>query len=113
MTTPGGSVELASTALRSMHMALTITITDPRTIAVIRAKAAERGISESEVIESAFARDHDTPDRLSRATRSPEDIAARKARALELLRDIHAAVTDDARAFDHDAWLYDEHGLPR
>ncbi|MGC4105202.1 MAG: hypothetical protein QM753_02455 [Thermomicrobiales bacterium] len=94
-------------------MALTITITNPHIIAIIERQAAERGISESdmvaETVDAAFAAA--TPTGAPK-TRSPEEIAARKARALAILGEIHASITDEDRAFDYDAWLYDENGLP-
>jgi len=96
-------------------MALTITITDPRTIAAIRAKAAERGISESEMV-SALVDDAVAANPVEAMPdappETPEERAARFAEIDSLLKEIHATITDEDRAFDHNAWLYDENGLP-
>ena len=43
----------------------------------------------------------------------PEEIEARYERAMAILREIHPHITDEDRAFDYDAWLYDENGAPR
>jgi len=97
-------------------MALTITITDPKIIKLIEQKAAEAGISESEAVESALGKGdveslgQTAPDypRLS-----DEYKEVRRERVMKTLAEIHELVTDEDRAFDYDAWLYDENGLPR
>ncbi|MGB3330376.1 MAG: type II toxin-antitoxin system VapB family antitoxin [Thermomicrobiales bacterium] len=97
-------------------MAHTITITNPRTIALIEEEAAARGLSPAEAVDRIIADRSDrtasveTPPAPSQET--PEERAARLADADRILSELQAMVTDEDRAFDYDAWLYDENGLP-
>jgi len=99
-------------------MALTITITNPRTIARIQREAARRGLSPSETVEAAFMDQGDASVRIIHdpsedlLVETPVERAERHAAIQRTLAIMHAAVTDADRAFDDDAWLYDEQGLP-
>ncbi|HWV35559.1 MAG TPA: type II toxin-antitoxin system VapB family antitoxin [Thermomicrobiales bacterium] len=96
-------------------MALTITITDPKIIKLIEQKAAEAGISASEAVEHALGQENTkTVDQADQdhPRLSDEYKEARRERVLKTLAEIHELVTDEDRAFDYDAWLYDENGLP-
>jgi hypothetical protein len=66
-------------------MALTMTITNPRTIARIRHEAARRGLSPSETVEAAFTDDEPMAVRMDRdgakmpRAETPEERAMRHA----------------------------------
>jgi hypothetical protein len=94
-------------------VALTITITNPRTIAIIERQAAERGVSESDMV-AAIVDDALIPDDAMPAPRpeTPEEREARFTKARALITEMQSMMTDEDRAFDYDAWLYDENGLP-
>ncbi|MGC4192124.1 MAG: hypothetical protein QM589_13305 [Thermomicrobiales bacterium] len=94
-------------------MAHTITITNPHTIAIIERGAAERGLTPVEAVDLVFADRH--PDKSGAASgkeETPEERAARLERAHHIIHEIQSMMTDEDRAFDYDAWLYDENGLP-
>lgn len=97
-------------------MAHTITITNPRTIAIIEEVAAERGLSPAEAVDRVFADRERTPlpvrAEAPPQAETPEERAARHDEIDRILNRIHATITDEDRAFDYDAWLYDENGLP-
>jgi hypothetical protein len=94
-------------------MALTVTITDPELIALIEQKAGEAGVSESEAVELVLG-ERRNPTYASQRSGQETALAReeRIARALKTLAEIHKVITDEDRAFDYDAWLYDENGLP-
>jgi hypothetical protein len=97
-------------------VALTITITNPRTIAIIEAEAAKRGLSPAEAIDRVLG-DLDDPtmterDELPHSAETPAERAARLTEIDQILHEIHASITDADRAFDDDAWLYDDNGMP-
>lgn len=94
-------------------MTRTITITNPRTIALIEREAAKRGVSESDMV-AAIVDDALVPDDAMHAPRAetPEEREARFAKARALIAEMQSMMTDEDRAFDYDAWLYDENGLP-
>ena len=95
-------------------MALTITITDPKIIRLIEQKAAEAGISESEAVESALEERNPetTLGTVVDGSVSRELPTERAARVAELVARMQARFTNEDRAYDYDAWLYDENGIP-
>ena len=96
-------------------MALTITITNPHTISRIEQEAADRGVSPTTVVDDAFAdRRDDTPGGATPPAHreTPEERAARIQEARRLIAEMQSMMTDEDRAFDYNAWLYDEQGLP-
>ena len=94
-------------------MANAITITDPTVIAIIEEEAHKRGLSAAETVKELIVT-HEGPDVAPAPARkeTPEERAARLARVHQLIREMQAMVTDEDRAFDYDAWHYDENGLP-
>ncbi|MGN6485319.1 MAG: hypothetical protein ACTHMX_13065 [Thermomicrobiales bacterium] len=98
-------------------MALTITITNPRTIAIIEREASRLGFTETgyitHLVEASTALPEPTSPPPPLPPHESEDaIDARYQRALAILREIHPHITDEDRAFDYDSWLYDENGIP-
>lgn len=94
-------------------MALTITVTNPHTIAIIEQEAARQGISETEAVDRLVADRHPSnPDPGARKPETPEERAARLAEADRILRELQGMMTEEDRKFDYNAWLYDENGLP-
>lgn len=69
----------------------TITITNPRTIAIIEQEAAERGVTPAEAVDHLLA--ESMPEQ-----HSPDDIESRKAKVMEFLRGITVRETDPAEA---------------
>jgi len=94
-------------------VARTITITNPRTIALIEREASRLGFTETgyitHLVEASSA--HPEPTSLP-PHESGDAIDARYQRALAILQEIHPHITDEDRAFDYDSWLYDENGIP-
>ncbi|MGI8486558.1 MAG: hypothetical protein ACR2OU_20155 [Thermomicrobiales bacterium] len=95
-------------------MALTITITDPNLIKLIQQKAEETGVSQSEAAQLVLKQGAPVskPTQAVHTPLTSEYKAERKAKILATLASIHELVTDEDRAFNFDAWLYDENGLP-
>lgn len=95
-------------------MALTITITDPKLIELIQQKAKEAGVSQSEAAQRVLEERSDVaPAPEPKAhTMTQQERDERAEKAMKILSRIHAQITDEDRAFDYDAWLYDENGLP-
>ncbi len=95
-------------------MALTITITDPKLIELIQQKAEEAGVSQSEAAQRVL-KERASENIRAQVTHTPltaEYKAERKAKVMATLASIHELATDEDRAFDYNAWLYDENGLP-
>lgn len=97
-------------------MANAITITDPITIAIIEEEAQKRGLSPADTVRQIIVAHQPEQRDANRAvgarTETPEERAARLAEADRILSELQAMMTDEDRAFDYDAWLYDENGLP-
>jgi hypothetical protein len=97
-------------------MAHAITITDPTIIAIIEEEAQKRGLTPADAVKQIIVAHQ--PDQASitpqpdASDETPEERQARLERAHQLIREMQAMMTDEDRAFDYDAWLYDENGMP-
>ena len=93
---------------------MALTITDPDTVRLIQNAAERSGETPTELIKRlATSSDISPQQQPSSRHETTEEREARIARARKTLGEIHELVTDEDRAFDYDAWLYDENGLPR
>lgn len=93
-------------------MARAITITDPQTIDLIERAASRLGITETGYVTQLVTVLAHEPEQTTMEPLSAKAVEARIARAKTILAEIHPHITDEDRAFDYDAWLYDENGLP-
>ncbi|MGN6031457.1 MAG: hypothetical protein ACTHQE_07305, partial [Thermomicrobiales bacterium] len=89
---------------------------NPRPTAIIGAVGAMGGLSRAVAVDGVLGY-LDAPTRTQREARpnsaeTPAERAARLAEIDQILHEIHASITDADRAFDDDAWLYDDNGLP-
>lgn len=96
-------------------MALTITITDPETIQLIQQASERTGETPTQLVKrlAKTSSVSQATQRMGPEAESPHARQERIARAFKTLTEIHELVTDEDRAFDYNAWLYDENGLPR
>jgi antitoxin VapB len=85
---------------------MSLNIKNPEVHALARELAGLTGESMTEAILVALR------ERLARARNTDERIAERVAAITAIGRDVAERLGPEWRAMDHDAWLYDENGLP-